>query len=253
MGRLEGLVAVITGAGSGIGRAAAVEFAREGARVVAADLRGDAAVETADLASLNGAQAESIAVDVARRADVEAAVKLAVDRFGRLDVMYNNAGLAQPFTPFEETSEEQWERLYAVNVKGVFHGCQAAARQMRTQGGGVILNTASTAGIRPRPGLAAYNSTKGAVITLTKSLAVELAPHRIRVVAICPVATDTPMLPQFIGAADEAEGRRRFIASIPWGRLNRPEDIAKAAVYLASADAEMVTGTAFEIDGGRDV
>jgi 3-oxoacyl-[acyl-carrier protein] reductase len=124
---------------------------------------------------------------------------------------------------------------------------------MRTQGGGVISNTASTAGIRPRPGLAAYNSSKGAVITLSKSLAVELAPYRIRVVAICPVATDTPMLAEFMGRADPDEGRQRFVASIPWGRLNRPEDVAQAAVFLASPEAEMVTGTALEVDGGRDV
>jgi 3-oxoacyl-[acyl-carrier protein] reductase len=124
---------------------------------------------------------------------------------------------------------------------------------MKHQGGGVILNIASTAGIRPRPGLAAYNASKAAVITLTKTLALELAPHRIRVVSICPVATDTPMLPAFIGAQDQAEGRQKFIATIPWGRLNRPEDLARAAVFLASSDAEMVTGTALEVDGGRDV
>jgi 3-oxoacyl-[acyl-carrier protein] reductase len=117
----------------------------------------------------------------------------------------------------------------------------------------VILNTASTAGIRPRPGLAVYNASKAAVICMTKTLALELAPHHIRVVSICPVATDTPMLPAFIGAQDEAEGRKRFIATIPWGRLNRPEDLAHAAVFLASPEAEMVTGTAFEVDGGRDV
>jgi 3-oxoacyl-[acyl-carrier protein] reductase len=138
----------------------------------------------------------------------------------------------------------------------VFYGCRAASPHLKVAGGGVILNTASTAGIRPRPGLAIYNASKAAVISLTKTLALELAPHHIRVVALCPVATDTPMLPRFIGVeqgADEEEGRRRFIASIPWGRLNRPEDLARAAVFLASADAEMVTGTAFEVDGGRDV
>jgi 3-oxoacyl-[acyl-carrier protein] reductase len=134
----------------------------------------------------------------------------------------------------------------------VFNGCRAAIPRMKAQGGGVILNTASTAGIRPRPGLAVYNASKAAVISMTKTLALELAPHHIRVVSICPVATDTPMLPTFLGH-DEAEGRKRFVATIPWGRLNRPEDIARAAVFLASSDAEMVTGTAFEVDGGRDV
>jgi 3-oxoacyl-[acyl-carrier protein] reductase len=183
-------------------------------------------------------------------------IAIAIDSFGRLDVLFNNAGLPQAFTPFEESSDDLYNRIFDVNVKGVFYGCRAAIPHMKAQGGGVILNTASTAGIRPRPGLAVYNASKAAVITMTKSLAVELAPHRIRVVSICPVATDTPMLPSFIGVeqgADEAEGRKRFIGTIPWGRLNRPEDIAHAAVFLASSDAEMVTGTAFEVDGGRDV
>jgi len=256
MGKLEGLVAVVTGAGSGIGRASAVEFAREGASVLAADLNAASAAETADQILSAGGRVESVAVDVTQFAQVEQMVKTAVDKFGRLDVLYNNAGLPQAFTPFEDSTDALYNRIFDVNVKGVFYGCRAAIPQMKAQGGGVILNTASTAGIRPRPGLAVYAASKGAVITLTKALAVELAPYRIRVVSICPVATDTPMLASFIGVeqgADEAEGRRRFIGTIPWGRLNRPEDIAHAAVFLASADAEMVTGTAFEVDGGRDV
>jgi 3-oxoacyl-[acyl-carrier protein] reductase len=256
MGKLQGLVAVVTGAGSGIGRASAVEFAREGASVVAADLNAASAAETADQILSAGGQAESVQVDVTQRSQVEQMVKTAVDKFGRLDVLYNNAGLPQSFTPFEDSTDELFDRIFNVNVKGVFYGCRAAIPQMKAQGGGVILNTASTAGIRPRPGLAVYAASKGAVITMTKALAIELAPFRIRVVSINPVATDTPMLPSFIGVeqgADEAEGRRRFIGTIPWGRLNKPEDIARAAVFLASADAEMVTGTAFEVDGGRDI
>jgi len=256
MGKLDGLVTVITGAGSGIGRASAVEFARAGARVVAADLNGASVAETAEQVRAAGGQAEVVVVDVTRYEQVERMVQTALEKFGRLDVLFNNAGLPQAFTPFEDSTDELFNRIFDVNVRGVFYGCRAAIPQMKAQGGGVILNTASTAGIRPRPGLAVYNASKGAVITLTKSLAVELAPFRIRVVSICPVATDTPMLPSFIGVeqgADEAEGRRRFIGTIPWGRLNRPEDIAHAAVFLASADAEMVTGTAFEVDGGRDI
>jgi 3-oxoacyl-[acyl-carrier protein] reductase len=168
-------------------------------------------------------------------------------------VLFNNAGLPQSFTPFEEATDELFNRIMDVNVKGVFYGCRAAIPRMKAQGGGVILNTASTAGIRGRPGLAIYNASKAAVISLTKTLALELGPHHIRVVSICPVATDTPMLPKFIGPGDEAEARKRFIATIPLGRLNLPEDIARAAVFLASSDAEMVTGTAFEVDGGRDI
>jgi 3-oxoacyl-[acyl-carrier protein] reductase len=256
VGKLQGLVTVVTGAGSGIGRATAVEFAREGASVVAADLNAASAAETADQILSAGGQAESVQVDVTQKTQVEQMVKVALDKFGRLDVLYNNAGLPQSFTRFEDSTDELFDRIFNVNVKGVFYGCRAAIPQMKAQGGGVILNTASTAGIRPRPGLAVYAASKGAVITMTKALAIELAPFRIRVVSINPVATDTPMLPSFIGVeqgADEAEGRRRFIGTIPWGRLNKPEDIARAAVFLASADAEMVTGTAFEVDGGRDI
>jgi 3-oxoacyl-[acyl-carrier protein] reductase len=256
MGKLQGMVAVITGAGSGIGRSSAVEFAREGACVVAADLNTASVEETADQVRAVGSQAEPATVDVTQYDQVERMVHTAIEKFGRLDILFNNAGLPQGFTAFEDSTDDLYNRIFDVNVRGVFYGCRAAIPRMKAQGGGVILNTASTAGIRPRPGLAVYNASKGAVITLTKSLAVELAPFRIRVVSICPVATDTPMLPSFIGVdqgADEAEGRRRFIGTIPWGRLNRPEDIARAAVFLASADAEMVTGTAFEVDGGRDI
>jgi 3-oxoacyl-[acyl-carrier protein] reductase len=252
MGRLEGLASVVTGAGSGIGRASALAFAAEGACVVAADLNFGSAQETADQIEANGGKAVPFQVDVTDAAQADAMVQHAVDRFGRLDVVFNNAGLPQAATPVEETSDELFERIMSVNVRGVFNGCRAAIPRMKAQGGGVILNTASTAGIRPRPGLAVYNASKAAVISLTKTLALELAPYRIRAVSICPVATDTPMLPTFLGA-DQAEGRKRFVSTIPWGRLNRPEDLARAAVFLASADAEMVTGTAFEVDGGRDV
>jgi 3-oxoacyl-[acyl-carrier protein] reductase len=251
--KLEGLVAVITGAGSGIGRASALAFAEEGACVVAADINSAGAEETSRQVQVGGNDADSVAVDVTRAEQVEAMVQRAVDRFGRIDVLFNNAGLPQAFTPFENSTDELFDRIVDVNLRGVFYGCRAAIPRMKAQGGGVILNTASTAGIRPRPGLAIYNASKGAVITLTKSLAAELAPYRIRVVSICPVATETPMLSTFLGEEDVEEARKRFIATIPWGRLNRPQDLARAAVFLASPDAEMVTGTAFEVDGGRDI
>jgi 3-oxoacyl-[acyl-carrier protein] reductase len=256
VGKLDSLVAVVTGAGSGIGEASALAFAREGARVVVADIHSGSADQTAEQIHAAGGEAQPVAVDVTRYDQVEHMIQTAIDRFGRLDVLFNNAGLPQSFTRFEDSTDDLYDRIFDVNVKGVFYGCRAAIPHMKAGGGGVILNTASTAGIRPRPGLAVYAASKGAVITMTKALALELAPHRIRVVSICPVATDTPMLPSFIGVAqgaDEAEGRKRFIATIPWGRLNRPEDLARAAVFLASADAEMVTGTAFEVDGGRDI
>src|SRR5438093_753425 len=176
-----------------------------------------------------------------------------IERYGALDVLFNNAGLAMPFTPIEALDPGLLDALIDVNIKGVFLGCQLAAPIMKAQRRGVIINMGSTAGIRPRPGLAAYNMTKGAVITLSKSLALELAPYRVRVVALCPVATDTPMLPRFMGDVDAQEGRRRFIETIPLGRLNTPNDLARAALWLASDEAEMVTGTAFAVDGGRDV
>src|SRR5205085_12171041 len=157
----------------------------------------------------------------------------------KIDVLFNNAGIPQAYTPVEDSTDALFNKIVEVNIRGVFNGCRAVIPRMKPQGGGVILNTASPAGIRPRPGLAIYNASKAAVISLTKTLALELAPHHIRVVSICPVATDTPMLPTFLGAS-EAEGRERFVATIPWGRLNRPEDIARAAVFLASSDAEMV-------------
>jgi 3-oxoacyl-[acyl-carrier protein] reductase len=252
MGRLDGLVAVITGAGSGIGRESALEFSREGARVVVADVDIDAAHATAETISERDAEAEAVAVDVTRYEQVEAMLQRAVSGFGKLDILFNNAGVPQRFTPCEDTTDADFDRIIAVNVKGVFFGCRAAIPLMKASGGGVILNTASTAGIRPRPGLAVYNASKAAVIGLTKTLALELAPHRIRVVSLCPVATDTPMLSTFLGD-DEAAARERFVATIPWGRLNTPRDLAKAAAFLVSPDAEMVTGTAFEVDGGRDI
>jgi 3-oxoacyl-[acyl-carrier protein] reductase len=252
MNRLEGLVSVVTGAGSGIGRASAVAFAQEGSSVLVADLNGGAAEQTATQIRETGGVAAEYEVDVTDTRKVEQMIAAAVDRFGRVDVLFNNAGLAQTFTPLEDSGDDLFERIMTVNVRGVFNGCRAVIPRMKAQGGGVILNTASTAGIRPRPGLAIYNASKAAVISLTKTLALEVAPHHIRVVSICPVATDTPMLPEFMGG-DTPEGRARYISTIPWGRLNRPEDLARAAVFLASSEAEMVTGTAFEVDGGRDI
>jgi 3-oxoacyl-[acyl-carrier protein] reductase len=252
MGRLQGLVCVITGAGSGIGRASAVAFAEEGACVMVADLDSASAESTAQHIQASGGSADHVQVDVTRADQVERMLARAADRFGRVDVLFNNAGLPQGFIRVEDSSDELFERIIAVNVRGVFNGCRAVIPRMKAQGGGVILNTASTAGIRPRPGLAVYNASKAAVISLTKTLALELAPHHIRVVSICPVATDTPMLTTFLGPNPE-EARERFIGTVPWGRLNRPEDLARAAVFLASSDAEMVTGTAFEVDGGRDI
>jgi 3-oxoacyl-[acyl-carrier protein] reductase len=246
--RLDGKTAMITGAGSGIGKAIAETYAREGARVALADLNLDAAKAAARAIGNN---AIAVHCDVTKKADIAAAVAETLSAFGALDILVNNAGATHINKPMLDIGEDEYDRIFAVNVKGLFLFCQAVVPHFRKVGGGTIVNIGSTAGLRPRPGLSAYNATKGAVHTLTKSLAVELAPDHIRVCAIAPVATDTPLLPSFLGTAPGQ--REKFIATVPLGRLARPQDIANAALYLASADAAFVTGNIVEIDGGRCV
>jgi 3-oxoacyl-[acyl-carrier protein] reductase len=246
--RLEGKTALVTGAGSGIGKCIAETYAREGAWVALADVNLEAA-KSAALAIGNNAIA--VRCDVTKRSDIDAAIKETLSAFGGLDILVNNAGATHVNKPFLEIDEADYDRIFAVNVKGIFQFCQAIVPHYRKQKSGAIINIGSTAGIRPRPGLSAYNATKGAVHLLTKSLAVELAPDNIRVCAIAPVATDTPLLPSFLGPA---EGQReKFVASVPLGRLAKPQDIANAALFLASADADFVTGNIVEVDGGRAV
>ena len=246
--RLEGKTALVTGAGSGIGKCIAETYAREGAWVALADVNFDAA-KSAALAIGNNAIA--VRCDVTKRSDIDAAIEETLSAFGGLDILVNNAGATHVNKPFLEIDEADYDRIFAVNVKGIFQFCQAIVPHYRKQKSGAIINIGSTAGIRPRPGLSAYNATKGAVHLLTKSLAVELAPDNIRVCAIAPVATETPLLPSFLGPA---EGQReKFVASVPLGRLATPQDIANAALFLASADADFVTGNIVEVDGGRAV
>jgi 3-oxoacyl-[acyl-carrier protein] reductase len=198
-----------------------------------------------------GNKAIAVRCDVTQKADIAAAVAETLAAFGKLDILVNNAGTTHVNKSMLEIDEAEYDRMFAVNVKGVFLGCQAVVPQFRKHGSGIIINIGSTAGLRPRPGLSAYNATKGAVHILTKSLAVELAPDRIRVCAIAPVATETPLLPSFLGPAQGQ--REKFIATVPLGRLARPQDIANAALFLASADAEFVTGNIVEVDGGRTI
>jgi len=245
--RLQNQVAIVTGGGSGMGEAIAETYAREGARVAVIDVDGAAAGK---VAKKIGKAAIAVRCDVVKRSDIDAAVAETVKAFGKLDVLVNNAGVAHVNKPMLDIDEAEFDRVFAVNVKGPFMFSQAAVPVMRGKGG-VIVNIGSTAGIRPRPGLSAYNATKGAVHNLTKTLAVELAPDKIRVVAIAPVATDTPLLPTFLGPAPGM--REKFIATVPLGRLATAQDIADTALFLASEEAKFLTGNIMEVDGGRCV
>ena len=248
--RLKDKVAIVTGGGSGFGEGIARRYAQEGCKVVVADINGDGARRVADVIKQQGGNAIHIKSDVTKRADVKAMVKSAVDAHGRLDIMVNNAGMTHRNQPMLDVPEELYDKIFDVNVKAIYLAALEVVPLFRKQGGGNIINTASTAGLRPRPGLTWYNASKGAVITMTKSMAVELAPDKIRVNALCPVAGETAMLHEFMGG-DTPENRAKFKASIPLGRLSVPEDIANAALYLASDEASLITGVAFEIDGGR--
>ncbi len=245
--RLKDKAALVTGAGSGFGKAIAETFAREGARVAVVDIAEKAAKETA---AAIGKSAIALRCDVSNKAAVDAAVKETAAAFGALDILVNNAGVSHVNKPLMEIGEDEFDRVFAVNVKGVFLFTQAAVPLMRRRKG-VIINIGSTAGLRPRPGLSCYNATKGAVHVFSKTLAVELAPE-IRVCTIAPVAGDTPLLATFMGG-DTAELRAKFVATVPLGRLSTPQDVANAALFLASDEAAFLTGNVVEVDGGRCV
>ena len=248
--RLQGKVALVTGAAGGFGAGIARAFVAEGARVALLDLTFEAAAATAaDL----GPEALALGGDVSRGDEVAAAVEATLAALGGLDIVVNNAGVSHKNRPMLEVDEAEFDRVYAVNVKSIFHMARAAVPVMRAAGGGVIINIGSTAGLRPRPGLTWYNGSKGAVTTLTKSMAVELAPDGIRVCAIAPVMGETGLLETFMGVPDTPENRARFVATIPLGRLSRPADVANAALWLASSEAAFVTGVVLEVDGGRCV
>ena len=248
--RLPGKIAIVTGAGSGFGRGIARRFAAEGARVVVNDVNAKHGEQTvADIVGAGGA-AGFCAGDVAKDADVRHLVEFALAAFGGIDIVVNNAGTTHRNQPLLDVTEEQFDRIYQVNVKSLFLTARHVVPHFRARRNGVFITIASTAGVRPRPGLTWYNGSKGAAIVTSRSMAAELAPDNILVNVINPVAGETAMLADFMGQ-DTPERRAQFVASIPLGRLSQPSDIATAAVFLASDEAAFITGACLEVDGGR--
>ena len=246
--KLKDKVAIITGAGGGYGEGIAHYFAELGAKVVVADIRSDAAEKVAgDI----GTNAAAFAADVADSQSTKAMIDAASERFGRLDIIVNNAGTTHKNQSMLNIDEATFDKVSAVNVKSLYHAAIHGVPVLEKNGGGVIINIASTAGVRPRPGLVWYNGSKGAAIAITKSMAIELAEKKIRVCAVNPVMGETGLTDQFLPGDDTPESRAKVIAGIPLGRLSRPLDIAKACGFLASDEAEFITGVCLEVDGGR--
>ena len=250
--RLEGKVAIVTGGGSGFGQGIAERFAQEGARVVVADIHEPNGRRVTDTLVSAGFPVRFCRCDVARDADVAALVAFAIDAFGALDVVVNNAGTTHRNQPMLDVAETEFDRIYAVNVKSLFLTARHAVPHFRKKRSGVFVTIASTAGVRPRPGLTWYNGSKGAAIVTSRSMAAELARDNIRVNVINPVAGETAMLADFMGE-DTPEKRAQFVSTIPLGRLSQPSDVATAAVFFASDEAAFITGACLEVDGGRCV
>ena len=243
--RLDGKTAIVTGAGSGFGAGIARKFAAEGAQVMVADINGDAATVVAEEI---GGVAQTC--DVGDSASVEAVASKALSAWGHVDILVNNAGVTHLPAPMEEVSEDDFDRVFRVNMKSVYLTARTFVPHLKARGAGAILNVASTAGVSPRPRLNWYNASKGWLITATKAMAVELAPAGVRVNALNPVAGETPLLKSFMGE-DTPEIRAKFLSTIPIGRFSTPEDMGNAACFLCSDEASMITGVALEVDGGR--
>jgi len=252
-GRLAGKIAIVTGAASGFGKGIAEKFAGEGCAVIVSDIAREAGEAVAAGIRTAGGRAQFAHGDVSKGADVKSLLDAALTHFGRLDIVVNNAGTTHRNQPLLDVSEAQFDRIYAVNVKSIYWTAIHMVPYFRKAGGGCFINIASTAGVRPRPGLTWYNGTKGAVIITSKGMAAELGPDKIRVNCVNPVIGETGMLEEFMGMPDTPENRKKFLATIPLGRFSRPEDIANACVFYASDEAAFVTGTCLEVDGGRCV
>lgn len=250
MTQLNNKIAIVTGAGGGFGEGIAKAYVHEGARVIVADINGEAAVR---VAAALGAHASAFTCDVTRADQVQALVAHCVKTFGIPDIVVNNAGTTHKNSPMLDVNEAMFDKVFAVNVKSIFHMTHAVLPLMRQNKHGVILNIGSTAGIRPRPGLSWYNASKGAVNVLSKSMAVELGPENIRVNAVCPVMGVTGLFEDFMGLPDTPANRAKFVSTIPMGRFSQPSDIAAACVFLASDAAEFFTGLEMPVDGGRTI
>jgi len=252
-GRLAGKTAIVTGAGSGFGQGIASRFAEEGCAVVVNDIVREAGERVAQQLRAAGGEALFVHGDVSRGADVAALLVATLERFGRLDIVVNNAGTTHRNQPMLDVGEAEFDRVYAVNVKSIYWTAIHIVPYFRERGSGCFVNIASTAGIRPRPGLTWYNGSKGAVITTSKSMAAELGPDRIRVNCVNPVIGATGLVTDFMGMPDTPENRKKFLATIPLGRYSTPRDVANTCLYLASDEAEFITGACIEVDGGRCV
>lgn len=249
--KLKHKVALITGAGSGIGQASALQFAREGARIVAVDCNKSALEITSSLIEQAGGICYALTVDVSQEKQVQKAIATTVEVFGSLNILFNNAGISL-LKPITETTETEWDTILGVNLKGVFFGCKHAIPEMLNQGGGAIINTASELAIGAQPLYGAYCASKGGVIAMTRALSLEWAAKGIRINAICPGPIRTPLLQsEFDVAIDPTAEEKSVVQSIPFGRLGTPEEIARVVVFLASDDAEFVHGTSVTVDGGK--
>lgn len=251
--RLKDKVAVVTGAGSGFGEGIAETFAREGARVVVADINEEAGTRVANVINQQGGAAIFVPVDVSRADSMDSLLERTLQHYPQVDIVVNNAGATHRNRPMLEVDEAEFERIYAINVKSIFLSAHTFVPHFREQGGGVFINIASTAAVRPRPGLTWYNGTKGAVVVTSKSMAAELGPEKIRVNCVNPVVGATGLLSEFMGVPDTPENRAKFTAGIPLGRFSTAQDVANACLYLASDEAEFITGVCLEVDGGRCV